>query len=379
MFELGGTSLRVKFSDLPAQYRSVKERVDRDFQEILDSGSFIGGPFVDRFEKEFASFTGSSHCIAVGNGTDALEIILESALSPGSRVGVPANSFIATAEAVSRAGHSLYLLDVDESYNISFESARDAIEQGDLDAVVIVHLFGRPVDQRVIDLLMKSGTLIFEDCAQAHGAQVGGRSVGSIGVASAFSFFPGKNLGAFGDAGGICTSDSTLDQKLRRVRNHGRLSKFDHEIVGRNSRMDAIQAAVLAAKLELLPQWNDARRRNADIYKATLAGIEGLKIPVAGENGLESVFHHFVVRTDRRDALRDHLSQKGIETGIHYPDAISQTSAYSGKYLGPRPIFAEKFSREILSLPVAEHLEERQINFVAESIREFMNLRGGRE
>lgn len=363
--------MNVRFSDLPAQYLQVKDRVDSDLAEILNSGGFIGGKYVDQFERDFAVYTGVSTAVAVGNGTDALEIILEGSLPKGSMVALPANSFIATAEAVSRSGHIPYLLDVDESYNISPLSAEQALRSVKLDAVILVHLFGRPVSESVIQIFKSHDVKIFEDCAQAHGAMLSGRMVGSIGEAAAFSFFPGKNLGAFGDAGGICTSSNELSARFRRVRNHGRLSKYDHEIIGRNSRMDSIQAAVLSAKLTLLGSWNDARRKNAEIYRRELSNLPNVILPLEDEDGMHSVYHHFVIRTSSRDELKQFLSQQGIETGIHYPDAISETPAYASRVGSSDLSNSERFSKSILSLPIAEHLSEAEITFVSEKIREF--------
>lgn len=367
----GSSNLRVKFSNLPAQYERVRSKVDPAIAEIIRAGSFIGGHAVQSFERSFAEYVGLSQCIGVGNGTDALEVILEVSLRPGSVVGVPANSFVATAEAVTRAGHQVYMLDVDETFNVSIDSVNQALKANALDGVVIVHLFGRPVDSHVISRLIDAGIPIFEDCAQAHGATISGIRVGALGVASAFSFFPGKNLGAFGDAGAICTSDDELADSFRRLKNHGRLSKFDHDFIGRNSRMDAIQAVVLGAKLEVLDEWNDQRRHNASIYRKRLEGLGTIRLPVEDGDTGYSVYHHFVVRTEWRDMLQDFLKSNGIDSGIHYPESIHQTVAYRGKTLGPEPVNANFFSSQILSLPVAEHLGAREINYVCAKIIEF--------
>lgn len=363
--------MQVKFSNLPAQYEGVKAEIDSGFEDITRTGAFIGGPSVESFEKDFAAYIGVEHCIGVANGTDALEIILEGSLRPGSVVGVPANTFIATAEAVVRAGHKLYLLDVDETYNLSLASVNRALNDNALDAIVLVHLYGRPVESHIISKLEAAGIAIFEDCAQAHGAKVEGIQAGALGQASAFSFFPGKNLGAFGDAGAICTSDGELAEKFRRLKNHGRLSKFDHDIVGRNSRMDAIQAVVLGAKLRLLDGWNHRRRANAQIYKELLGGLHTVKLQSEYNESLIHVYHHFVVRTMARDGLRDFLTSNGIESGIHYPQTIAQIGAFRGRALGPLPVTANSFSSQILSLPVAEHLGRREIEYVCHKVIQF--------
>lgn len=377
MFQLRVADLLVKFSNLPAQYEKVRSKIDSGVEKIFETGAFIGGGAVSNFERDFAAYIGVNHCISVGNGTDALEIILEGSLRPGSVVGVPANSFIATAEAVIRAGHKVYLLDVDETYNLALDSLNKALEDKALDAVVIVHLYGRPVGPQVLNRLLEADVLIFEDCAQAHGASICGVRAGALGSASAFSFFPGKNLGAFGDAGAICTSDFELAERFRRLKNHGRLSKFDHEIVGRNSRMDAIHAVVLGAKLEVLDEWNNQRRLNASIYRERLEGLETIKLPAKDRDTEHSVYHHFVVRTKLRDSLQEFLKCNGIETGVHYPQSIHQTRALQGETLGPDPVTANSFSSQILSLPVAEHLGRPEIEYVSIKIMEFERNVGG--
>jgi dTDP-4-amino-4,6-dideoxygalactose transaminase len=372
--------MTVRFSNLTAQYLSVKDEFDHSLVEILLSGEFIGGRHVREFEVSFAEFVGVESCIGVANGTDALEIILEGALPKGSRVGVPANSFIATAEAVSRTGNTPVLLDVDETFNLSLASVSQAIEHKFVDAIIIVHLFGRPVSEDVISFLERSNLPFFEDCAQAHGAQVGGRNIGGIGVASSFSFFPGKNLGAFGDAGAICTSNAELAETFRRIRNHGRLGKFDHELIGRNSRLDAIQAAILRAKLSRLDEWTEARRANASLYRELLKENREVSVPLADELKMRSVYHHFVIRSQNRSGLINHLNGLGIETGIHYPETISNSQAYQNL---PRPLTtknADAFSKEILSLPIGEHLTPAEIRLVANEINEFTaNSVGGRD
>lgn len=361
--------MQVKMANLSKQVEEIQPDLNEGILRLLLEGSFIGGKEVRSFEEEFARYVGAEHAIGVANGTDALEVILQSLnLDSSSTVLVPANSFVATAEAVLNSGLRLKLVDVDHDFGFDLDLLLKAISP-DVRVVIMVHLYGMPNDApRIKKELDERGILLIEDCAQAHGAKLGGQHVGTFGVAGAFSFYPGKNLGALGDAGAIVTSDAGLAERMRRIGNHGRLSKFDHDILGRNSRLDNIQALALSLKLAKLDEWNSRRRRNASVYRSGLTGIGDLILPPEGRG--ESVYHHFVIRTAARDALRDHLRENGIETGLHYPESIDEMPPFAVSWSSPLGQ-SRALSRTILSLPVAEHLGLHEVDYVIQSIRDF--------
>lgn len=356
----------IKFMDLNWQHGNIKNELMKKIENILNSNQYIFGEELTRFESEFADYCGVTSCVGVGNGTDALEIAIESLqLPPQSTVLVPANSFIASAEAVTRCNLKVKFIPFDaETMLISLDTLSQHLDEN-VSAVVVVHLYGNAVDvKRIRQLTDKLNIKIIEDCAQAHGALIEGVKVGGIGHVGCFSFYPGKNLGALGDAGAVVTNDELLAERVRRIANHGRLSKFDHEIVGRNSRLDNLQAGVLRLKLEKLDSWNKRRQLNADLYFKYL-DASNIVLPKI-EKGVSHVFHHFVIRTDRRDCLKKYLLSNGVETGIHYPKLIPATVAYrDSSYEGP------DFSEKLLSIPVAEHLKEGDIKVIAELINKF--------
>lgn len=362
----------VPFLDLGGQYRKIRKSLRRAIIPMVEAGQFIGGPAVSRFEEEFAAYTDTKHCVGVANGTDALEIALEALNLPkGSEILVPANSFIASAEAVTRSGHVVKFVDVDpSSYLIDLEKAAESVTPK-TKAIIAVHLYGNPVNYEDLKAFSANYNLkVIEDCAQAHGATSNSHNAGSMGDISAFSFYPGKNLGAYGDAGAITTNSADLANSARMIANHGRIAKYDHEFEGRNSRLDSLQAAVLSVKLKSLESWTNQRISNALSYMRQLEDVGDLVLPTI-QSSSRHVFHLFVVQTQRRDELRNYLAQKGIETGIHYPISLPQLPAYSylsGKNLTP---VANRLSRRILSLPVGEHLSERQVSLVMDSVRDF--------
>lgn len=357
----------VQMGDLSFQTRLIHDDLIDSWSQILDSSSFIGGRHVSDFEDQFAAYIGARNAIGVGNGTDALEIILQGLeLSSGSKVLVQGNSFVASAEAAMNSGLSVDFFDVKSDFTIDLDDLRAKLTQN-VKAVIVVHLYGHPQPMRqVLDLLEPHGVFLIEDCAQAHGAAIDGQKVGTFGLASAFSFYPGKNLGALGDAGAIVTNDSMLAEKFRRISNHGRLSKFDHLILGRNSRLDPIQAAALILKLKHLDAWNERRLRNSKRYRELLGGVSGIKLPPEIDG---SVYHHFVVQHSNREALREFLSDAGVQTGLHYPEALTQTPYLRGQKASCA--ISERLANEILSLPVAEHLELEDVDFVSEQILRF--------
>lgn len=356
-------------ADLATQVREIEPEFSATWDRLIKNGSFIGGGPVKEFEESFARYTASSHVIGVANGTDALEIILQGlGLPEGSTVLVPGNSFVATAEAVLNVGLKLRLVDVDASFGFDRKQLLDALA-GDVSAVIAVHLYGIPQDLTwLLPELAKRRIQLIEDCAQAHGARIHGSHVGTFGAAGAFSFYPGKNLGALGDAGAIITGDNSLAEKFKRISNHGRLGKFDHEIRGRNSRLDTLQAAALNLKLRKLEEWNSRRVANANLYRELLKDLPGVSLPP--HSGGNQVYHHFVIRTQSRDALRGHLLANGIESGIHYPQSIDDMFPYQD-LTDASLSFSRQLSQEMVSLPVAEHLTSNEITSVAQAVAEF--------
>lgn len=366
--------MTVKFLDLHAQYLTIKAEVDAAIAQTIERSSFIGGDDVSAFEREFAAFQGANHCVGVGNGTDAIEIAIEAlGLPAGSEILVPANSFIASSEAVTRSGHRVVFCEAgDEGYTIDVADAAARVTPKTA-AILCVHLYGHPCDMAALRALADAnGLKLIEDAAQAHGAEIDGRRVGAIGDIGTFSFYPGKNLGAYGDGGAIVTNDAELARSCRMIANHGRVEKYDHRFEGRNSRLDGLQAAILRAKLAHLDGWIDRRNAIARSYTEGLSGLDGLTLPHIAA-GVRHAFHLFVVRTDRRDALQAHLKADGIQSGIHYPIALPDLEAYA--YLrGPAtPAASSRRAPTLLSLPMGEHLGEEDVGAVVASIRRFFS------
>jgi dTDP-4-amino-4,6-dideoxygalactose transaminase len=370
--------MTIQLVDLKKQYESIRPEIDSVITEILAKTAFIGGTYVKDFEEAFASFCGVKHCIGVGNGTDALFIALKClGIGPDDEVIVPANSFIATAEAVTQAGARVVFADIDpRTYNIDASRLGERISRR-TKAVIPVHLYGQPADMDpILELAKRHGLKVIEDAAQAHGAEYKGRRIGSIGDCACFSFYPGKNLGAYGDAGALVTSDDALARKARMFANHGRIDKYDHELEGVNSRLDALQAAILRVKLRYLPQWTEARRANAYLYNRFLADAD-LVTPKEMEN-VKAVYHLYVVRTGNgnRQDFQNFLQSRGISTGVHYPIALPNLKAY--RYLGHREDDyreATRASGEIVSLPLYPELEEEQIRYIADAVKAYQARR----
>jgi dTDP-4-amino-4,6-dideoxygalactose transaminase len=367
--------MNIQLVDLKAQYETIKHDIDSAIQDVVSETAFIGGHYIKKFEESFAWFCGVKHCVGVGNGTDALFIALKTlGIGAGDEVITVANSFIATSEAITQTSARVVFVDIDpRTYNIDTNKIEKKITSR-TKAIIPVHLYGQPADMDPILALAKKHNLkIVEDAAQAHGAEYKGRRIGSIGDMACFSFYPGKNLGAYGDAGAIVTGDDVLAKKARMFANHGRVDKYDHEMEGVNSRLDGLQAAILGAKLKYLDAWSEARRKNASLYNECLKST-GLVTPREIAD-VKAVYHLYVVRTKKelRRKLQDHLKSKGISTGIHYPIALPNLKAYS--YLnhnGNDFPEATKASEEILSLPMYPELSESQIQYVAQEIKEFV-------
>lgn len=370
--------MKVKFIDLELQYKSIKNEIDSAIQNILNETSFIKGKDVSDFEEFFSKHIGAKHCIGVGNGTDAIIVALKSlGIKQGDEVITAANSFIASSEAISAVGAKVVFIDCDEkSYTIDVNKIEDRITCH-TKAIIPVHLYGQPADMDSIHKIAKKYNLyVIEDSAQAHFAEYkttedGWRKIGTLGHISTFSFYPGKNLGAYGDAGAVLTNNESFARKIRMYANHGRISKYDHEFEGINSRLDSIQAAILNVKLIHLKKWIHQRRKAARYYTELLKNIPEVITPFTPKYS-KHAYHLYVVRVKERDALKSYLSKKGIESGIHYPIALPNLSAY--KYLNYSssdfPI-SSKYSTEILSLPIYPEIKKEQIEYVVSKIDEF--------
>jgi len=363
----------VPFLDLGLQYQNHRAEIDRAIAEVIESSAFIGGRFVERFEKRFAGFCGAKRAVGVANGTCALFLILQAlGIGPDDEVILPANTFIATAEAVSACGARVVFADVDpDSYNLDPASCAAMISP-QTKAIIPVHLYGQPADMEAfLQLARPRGIAVIEDAAQAHGAIYRGQKVGGLGIAAGFSFYPGKNLGAYGDAGAIVTNDEALADRIAMLRDHGRKAKYLHEIPAYNMRMDGLQGAILDVKLNYLPAWNQARQQIARRYAEQLHQVPGLILPKTFKDR-EHVFHLFVIQVDRRDQLQQWLKERGIETGIHYPVPLHLQPAY--RLPGsppPRLPVAERLAERILSLPIYPEMKPEQAQWVVEAITEF--------
>jgi dTDP-4-amino-4,6-dideoxygalactose transaminase len=357
----------VPLVDLGAQFEEVRDEVSRGFTRLTHSTAFVGGPDVAEFERTYAEFSGVRHCIGVANGTDALELALRAVgVTRGSEVIVPANSFIATAEAVSRAGAVPVFVDVDEHRLLIDPAAVERSITPSTKAVIPVHLFGQmaPVET-VRDVVDDQRISVVEDAAQSQGARREGRASGGAGRISATSFYPGKNLGAAGDAGAVTTDEECLADLVRLMASHGSRRKYVHEVVGFNSRLDSIQAVVLNAKLPRLEQWNSLRRHAADRYARLLSDVEDVRCPLPMP-GNEHVWHLYVVRVPDRDRVLKALEEAGVGAGIHYPVPLHLTGAYANRRFpaGSCPV-AEAAARQIISLPIYPHITaDQQIRVV---------------
>lgn len=364
--------MNVPFVDLRAQYQSIKAEIDPAIQAVINETAFIGGKYVEGFEKAYAEKYGKKHCISCANGTDAIYVSLKAlGIGAGDEVITVANSWISTSETITQAGARPVFVDIDQYFHID-PALIEAKITPKTKAVIPVHIFGQPADIGAIkEICDRHGLLLIEDCAQSHFATFKGKKAGAFGIAGTFSFYPGKNLGAYGDAGAIVTDNDDFARNARLYANHGSLQKHIHEIEGINSRLDSIQAVVLQAKLKHINDWNQARNNHALKYNALLSGLDGVACPRLRPEAFH-VFHLYVIRASRRDELAAFLKAKGIFTGIHYPTALPFMPAY--RYLGHKPSdfpTAHRCQEEILSLPMYPELTDGQISHVADSIREF--------
>jgi len=362
--------MKIPLVDLAAQHAEVADEVNQGLAEVFAATAFIGGQAVNQFERAYADFLGVSHCVGVANGTDGLELALRAVgVQPRGEVIMPANTFIATAEAASRIGAVPVLVDVDPDYLLIDPSKVAAAITRRTQAIVPVHLFGQTAFvEQLRSLAIEAGVPIVEDAAQAQGARRYDRSAGSLGLAAATSFYPGKNLGAAGDAGAVTTDDPEVAARVRLLGSHGSPTKYVHQIVGVNSRLDTVQAVVLRAKLARLAKWNELRREAAARYGELLADVPGVRVPISAPDN-EDVWHLYVVRVPERDRVLARMNEAGVGAGIHYPTPVHLTPAYAhlGFRAGSFPI-AEQAALEILSLPLYPHLTFEQQEYVADSL-----------
>lgn len=364
----------VPFLDLRAHHEPHMDEFVEAFRKVAETSAFAGGPFVAAFEKEFAAFCGTKHCIAVGNGTDALWLsLLALGIGAGDEVITVPNSFMATAEAISYCGAKPVFVDVDEHTCTMDASLLEAAITPRTRAIIPVHLYGQMADmEAILAVAKRHGLPVVEDACQAHGAKRDGRVAGAAGVTGCFSFYPGKNLGAFGEGGGITTNDSELATKMQVLRDHGQSKKYYHSVVGWNARMDGIQGAILSIKLRHLAEGNKARRAHAAMYDRLLAN-EPLAILPTAAKGSEHVYHIYPVRVPNRDQVLAKMNARGLNCAIHYPVPIHLQEAYRSLGLKPGSFpVVERISGELLSLPMFPELRPDQVQRVAEGLKEVL-------
>ena len=364
--------MKIPLVDLKAQYERIKDEIDAAIQEVIAASVFIGGPYVRAFEEAFAKFCEVKHCIGVGNGTDALFISLKSlGIGAGDEVITAANTFIATSEAITATGAQVVFCDINpKTYNIDVSLIEEKITPR-TKAIIPVHLYGQPADMHpILELARRYGLKIIEDAAQAHGARYKGQRVGSLGDVACFSFYPGKNLGAYGDGGALVTNDDELALKIQMFANHGRVDKYDHKIEGINSRLDSLQAAILGVKLKHLEEWTESRRQLAYWYNDLFADTD--IVTPAEIDDAQPVYHLYVVRlrNGARDLVHQELLRGGIGVGIHYPIALPNLKAYSHLSKEARVCpEATAASQEILSLPLYPELKDGEVQAIAEVLK----------
>lgn len=363
----------VPFADLQLQYQTIKDGIDEAIAEVIRDSAFIRGPHVDRFEREFARAAEARHCISCANGTDALYLAMAALkVRPGDEVITTAHSWISTSAMITHAGATVVFCDTDAStFTIDPQAIEAAITPRTV-GIIPVHLYGQPADMDAIMAIARKHKLwVIEDCAQAHLARYKDQSIGTFGIAATYSFYPGKNLGAMGDAGAVVTSDDALAERMTMLARHGGLVKHQHRIEGINSRLDGLQAAILSAKLPHLPAWTEARRKAATIYDAGLNQIEDIEVPQVAP-GRSHVYHLYTIKHPRRDDLAAHLNVNGVQTAINYPTALPFLEAYSRFNHRPEQ-FPNAFRDQgrILSLPMFAEMTQAQQSEVIDLIRAF--------
>jgi len=371
----------VPMIDLKAQMEGLRPEIDEAIDRVLASTAFVFGPDIKEFEREFADFCGTSDACAVANGTDALHLSLRAyGIGPGDEVVTVANTFIATGEAILLVGATPVFVDVDdETYTMDPARLEEAITSR-TKLILPVHLYGHPADMTAIDEIARRHDLpVLEDAAQAHGAEWNGRRAGALGHAACFSFYPGKNLGAYGDAGMVTSSDADFASRVRQIANHGAgTHRYDNVVLGTNSRLDTLQAAILRVKLGHLDRWTEERRTRAAAYTRALEGIPGVVLP-RERTDARSAWHLYTIRAPERDALQAWLRERGIASAVHYPRPIhlQPSMAAAGGKTGDLPV-SERVSREVLCLPIYPELRDEDIERVAGEVRSFVSRSAGR-
>lgn len=365
--------MTVPFVDLKSQYESIKPAIDNAINSVLQETAFIGGKYVKEFEQKFADLYGIKHVISCANGTDSLYIIMKMlGIGPGDEVITVANSWISSSETITQAGATPVFVDVDECYYSINHNLLASSITSKTKAIILVHLQGQMCDvDQIKDICDAHNIHLIEDCAQSHFSEFNNKRAGTTGIAGSFSFYPGKNLGAYGDAGCIITNDDVFADKCRMYANHGALKKHKHQIEGINSRMDGLQAAILTAKLPYILEWTTQRIRNAELYIKHLKDIPGIKLPAIRPCS-KHTFHLFVIRAQKRDELMQYLKDHHIETAIHYPTPLPFLPAYN--YLQKKPEdypVASMLQHQILSLPMYPELTESMIIHIADVIKQF--------
>lgn len=369
--------MKVDFLDLKTQYKNIKKDVDNAIQNVIENTAFIGGNDLNSFNEEFTSFIGTKYGFGVGNGTDALILALHAmGVGKGDKVIVPANSFIASSEAVTAVGAEVVFIDCDPNYYTLDTSKLKEVftTQKNIKAIIAVHLYGQPAKMdEIMSFANENDLLVLEDCAQAHGAMYHGKKIGTFGDMACFSFYPGKNLGAYGDGGFIVTNNENYYIKAKMFANHGRVKKYSHEFEGYNSRLDNLQAAILRVKLPNLDNWNAGRRAVAKKYYELLNDCKQIVLPKIIDD-IQPVYHLFVIRAEKREELRKFLSDNQISTGIHYPIGLPFLQAYDYMKHDKKdfPVTFENQDK-LLSLPIYAELTNDKVEYICSKIKEFYN------
>lgn len=363
----------IKFVDLKMQYEAIKDEIDEAISNVIYESAYIKGKYVDSFEQAFAESYGMRHCVGVGNGTDALYLSLRAFnIGSGDEVITVANSWVSSAEVICQVGATPVFADIEPDYlNIDIADVESKITDATR-AIMPVHLYGQPANiEKLADLAKRYSLFLIEDCAQAHYARYNNKLVGTYGDISTFSFYPSKNLGAYGDAGAILTNNESLANTIRMLANHGAVTKHDHRVPGINSRLDGLQAAILSVKLKYIDKWTNLRIKKAKLYTEELRDVTYVRLPGIRPGG-KHVFHVYSILAEKRDQLKSHLSGYGIETAIHYPVALSCMEAYKS-YVPSHVVHpvAESYQHRYLSLPLYPELADTEIQYVAKCIREY--------
>jgi dTDP-4-amino-4,6-dideoxygalactose transaminase len=368
--------MQVPFLDLKSHHAPLLGEINNAIQDVIESSAFAGGPFVGRFEEDFAAYCNAPFSVGVGSGTDALWLtLLALGVGPGDQVITVPNTFMATAEAITYCGATPVFVDVDERTYTLDPQGLEAAVTARTKAIIPVHLFGQPADMDpILEFARSRGLFVVEDACQAHGAEYNGRRTGTLGEAACFSFYPGKNLGALGEAGAVVTGNAELREKIKMLRDHGQVRKYHHAMIGWNCRMDGIQAAILSVKLRYLERGNQLRRSHAAHYNQALAGVEGIVTPFQAA-GVRHVYHVYAIRVQERDQVIRLLSEKGIGCGVHYPVPVHLQEAYRdlGYGQGAFPI-AERCAQEFVSVPMFPELTSAQLERVAQCVKEIVAM-----